>query len=87
MAFSPLSNPLSRAAGMGSPLGVTTDLGAGDALSEQAAQEILARRKRLLTTPAPTAFGAGNGFGVQNNPGSGRAVNALTAGILGNGGF
>lgn len=84
MAFSPLNNPLSRATGSGSPLGVSADLGMGDALSEQAAQQIIARRKKLVQTPGPAAFGAANGFGIQGNPGGSPGINA---GMLGMGGF
>lgn len=71
MAFSPMNTPFNRASGSVSPLGVSPDLGMGDQLSEQAAQEIIARRKKLVATPGPAAFGAVNGFGVQGSPGSG----------------
>lgn len=82
--FSPLNNPLSRSMGGGSPLGVSADLGMGDQLAEQAAQQIIARRKKLVQTPGPAAFGMANGFGVQGNPGGNPGAGA---GMLGMGGF
>ena len=55
--FSPMSNPMFNASGKNMSLDPGLGMGDGDMLKEQAAQQILARRKKLVTTPGMGAGG------------------------------
>jgi hypothetical protein len=60
--FSPMSNPMFNASGKNMSLDPGLGLGDGDMLKEQAAQQILARRKKLVATPG---MGTGGIMGEQ----------------------